>query len=441
MLTMGRLLLACICLGLAAPAAAQWKVFTETRTVQAKNKSFGCKYQLRYKGSLTVDSKKSKVTCKPDSKGKFGTVSQTFDILDKSVEVVHEVKKGKDAIKEIKISKLTTPAPTTTTTPAPTTTAPTTASPTPAPSPTGTGTGSGSGEVPVPLPGGTGSGSGNGGTGGTGGTDGEEMSCSCKLPLLDGSSASGRKLNSAVSRVVERKKRSTRDAKGGSHHHYPSNSYSSGSALGNLFQVVILASLAALAAYGKLTLAQQIGTLLGRSLNNEIQEQEEAHKRILSVLSEASDRQLGGLLGGLGGLLGGGGGGVEVPNPNEQIESLVEQAIQNQINNFLTGGGMENALTSLLESEDMGQMLGEMVNNMMGNMDTETMVTSLSEQLGYDLGQIVSMLDQALSGADLGTMLGEIMGQMPEGQMESLMEGVNLNSMEMMMNCECQKKN
>ena len=52
-----------------------------------------------------MDSKKSKVTCKPDSKGKFGTVSQTFDIRDKSVEVVHEVKKGKDKIKEIKISK------------------------------------------------------------------------------------------------------------------------------------------------------------------------------------------------------------------------------------------------------------------------------------------------------------------------------------------------
>ena len=94
-----------------------------------------------------------------------------------------------------------------------------------------------------------------GGTGGTGGTDGEEMSCSCKLPLLDGSSESGRKLNSAVSRVVERKKRSTRDAKGGSHHHYPSNSYSSGSALGNLFQVVILASLAALAAYGNIKMS------------------------------------------------------------------------------------------------------------------------------------------------------------------------------------------
>merc|ERR1712025_121886 len=348
MLAMGRLLL--LCLILVAPSQAQWKVFKASRTVTAKNKQFVCAYQLKYKGSLTVDTRKSRVTCKPDSKGKYGTVSETFVIGDKNVEVTHDVKKGKDTVKGIKISEITTAAPVTTT-----------ASPVPSPSPTGTGSGTGGGT------GGTG-----GGTGGTGGsTTGEEMSCSCKLPILDGSSASGRKLNNAVSRVVERKKRSTRDTRG--HNHYPSNSYSSGSALGNLVQVVILASLAALAAYGKLTLAQNLGTLLGRSLDNDMQEQEEAQMRILSILSQASDRQLGGLLGGLGGLLGGG-GGVEVPNPNEQIEGLVEQAIQEQINQFLTGGGMENFLTNILESEDMGQMLGEMVNNMIGNMDTENMM-------------------------------------------------------------------
>ena len=44
------------------------------------------------------------MTCKPDSKGKFGTVSQTFVIGRKSVEVVHDVKKGKDTIKKINIA-------------------------------------------------------------------------------------------------------------------------------------------------------------------------------------------------------------------------------------------------------------------------------------------------------------------------------------------------
>ena len=120
------------------------------------------------------------------------------------------------------------------TTSAPTTAAQTTAAPNPAPSPTGTG-------------------GGNGGTGG-GATGGEEMSCSCKLPLLDGSSfaASGRKLSNVAARVLERKKRSATEdfplkTRG---HNHPSNSYSSGNALGSLVQVVILASLAALAAYG-----------------------------------------------------------------------------------------------------------------------------------------------------------------------------------------------
>merc|ERR1712106_547779 len=118
---MGRLLLLCFCLSLAAPAFTQWKTFTETRTVTAKNKPFACKYQVRYKGALTVDARKSKVTCKPDSK-------------------------GKDTIKNINIAKLTTPAPTTT---------PTAASPIPTPSPTGTGGGNGGG-----TGGGTGSGTG-----------------------------------------------------------------------------------------------------------------------------------------------------------------------------------------------------------------------------------------------------------------------------------------
>ena len=130
---------------------------------------------------------------------------------------------------------MTTSAPTTA---APTTAPQTTAAPNPAPSPTGTGGGNG----------------GTGGTGGTGATGGEEMSCSCKLPLLDGSSfaESGRKLSHVAARVLERKKRSATEdlplkTRG---HNHPSNSYSSGNALGSLVQVVILAALAALAAYG-----------------------------------------------------------------------------------------------------------------------------------------------------------------------------------------------
>merc|ERR1712025_942502 len=153
MLAMGRLLL--LCLILVAPSQAQWKVFKASRTVTAKNKQFVCAYQLKYKGSLTVDTKKSRVTCKPDSKGKYGTVSETFVIGDKNVEVTHDVKKGKDTVKGIKISQITAAAPVTTTT----------ASPVPSPSPTG-GTGGGTGGT------GGGTGGSGGGTGGTGGATG-----------------------------------------------------------------------------------------------------------------------------------------------------------------------------------------------------------------------------------------------------------------------------
>jgi len=51
------------------------------------------------------------------------------------------------------------------------------------------------------------------------------------------------------------------------------------------------------------------------------------------------------------------------------------------------------------------------------------------------------VLDEAMAGTDMAEVLSSLMGEMPEGQMESLLEGVNLNTMEMMMNCSCQKKN
>ena len=81
------------------------KTFKETRSVKAKNKVFNCKYQLKYKGSLTVDARKSRVTCTPDSKGSYGTVSQTFVIGKNTAEIVHDVRKGKDKIKNINIGK------------------------------------------------------------------------------------------------------------------------------------------------------------------------------------------------------------------------------------------------------------------------------------------------------------------------------------------------
>ena len=109
-------------------------------------------------------------------------------------------------------------------------------------------------------------------------------------------------------------------------------------------------------------------------MNTEIQEQEEVQARILSILNKDFDRQdLGGLLGELGGLLGGLSGtpapGEEAGGTNELLEGLVEQVMQEQINEFFSSGGIENILSSLLNTEDIGQMFGEMVGSMMGGMD------------------------------------------------------------------------
>jgi len=386
--------------------------------VKAKNKDFKCSYTLRYKGGLIVDTKKSKVVCQPDSRGSYGSVTQTFIIRGYRAEVLHDIRKGKDKIKKINIGKATTTqAPTTT--PEPTTQPPTATQP-----PTGE-TGGGSGE--------------------TGGSNSEnDMSCSCKLPLLSDSTESGRRLSNVASRVFQRKKRSTEIElpafeRGGGHHHAPSNSYTSGYNFGSLVQVLILASLAALAAYGKVTLVQNLAGLLGRSLNDDIKDKEESQARLLSFLNQGLERQdLGGLLGELGNLLGSSSNGGETPGTNE-LEAIIEQVIQGQINEFLTGGGIENFLSTLVNTETIGETLGEMMGNMLGNMDMESMIQSLSEQLGNDLGEIVAMLDEAMAGSNMTEVLSATLGGLPESEIEGLLEGVNLDTMEMMMNCKCNK--
>ena len=122
---------------------------------------------------------------------------------------------------------------------------------------------------------------------------------------------------------------------------------------------------------GKVTLLQNLAGLL---VNTEVTEREDAQERILSILTKDFDRQdLGGLLGELGGLLGGLSGTPapvgEAGGTNELLEGLVEQVIQQQINEFFSSGGIENILSSLLNTEDIGQMFGEMVGSMMGGMD------------------------------------------------------------------------
>merc|ERR1712228_163680 len=127
-------------------------------------------------------------------------------------------------------------------------------------------------------------------------------------------------------------KRATRDwqvqdEKG---HNHPSNSYNNGLAFGSLLQVVVFASLAALAGIGKATLIQALaGTITSRKGETEA----------TRIFDSINRQDLGGLLGGLGGLLGGGGGSSSETGTG-QIEGAIEQALLQQISEF-SGGGME----------------------------------------------------------------------------------------------------
>lgn len=255
------------------------------------------------------------------------------------------------------------------------------------------------------------------------------------MPLMD-ETPTGRKLNSAASRVLERKKRATRDwqVQDERGHKPPSNSYNNGLAFGSLLQVVVLASLAALAGIGKATLIQALAGTINTSTSRK------GETEATRILNSINRQDLGGILGGLGGLLGGAGGSG---SETGQIEGAIEQALLQQISEYLSGGGMETLMTNLLESEDLGQQLGEMVNNLIGNFDINGMVTSLSEQLGNDLGEMTAMVSQAMEGSGMQEVVNSLLGEIDQGQMEGLLEGVNLSEleMEMMMNCECKSKN
>merc|ERR1719323_1578975 len=121
--------------------------YEEEREVVAKKKTFTCKYSLTYKvagSKFIVDKRKSSVTCSPDIKGKFGLVTETFTVGAKSIKVTHAIKKGKDTVTSLVVTDASEES-------------------------------------------GNGSGGSSGGSGGSGGTQvsGNDLDCSCSLPLPD----------------------------------------------------------------------------------------------------------------------------------------------------------------------------------------------------------------------------------------------------------------
>merc|ERR1711962_822798 len=288
--------------------------FVEEREVVVKKKTFTCTYTLKYKVAgavIVVDKKKSEVKCSPDSKGKPLKVTETFTVNTTTVQVTHLIKKGKDTITAVDIVDGTDGS-------------------------SGSGSsggGSSSGSGGSSDSGGSGGSGGSvgsgGGSGGSGGStvSGDDMDCTCTMPLPDMSALSsstpvaGRKL---VSRVIS-------SVRGNGHGHHGVSQGSNG--LGQLLPLVILFLLSAFAAYGKVTLLQNLGILpTGRSTLAEEQDQQQEQLEQLARLFRAADRQFGGGFGGLGGLLGGGNGGSS-NLVDGATNALVEQAIQQWVQN------------------------------------------------------------------------------------------------------------
>jgi len=246
------------------------------------------------------------------------------------------------------------------------------------------------------------------------------MDCTCTMPLPDMSALSsstpvaGRKL---VSRVIS-------SVRGNGHGHHGVSQGSNG--LGQLLPLIILFLLSAFAAYGKVTLLQNLGILptTGRSTLSEEQDQQQEQLEQLARLFRAADRQFGGGLGGLGGLLGGGNGGSS-NLVDGATNALVEQAIQQWVQNggvqnlimqfisgggletmvtqFFSGGGLESLMAAMMDNLDeqtlqsLGQAAGENLQQELSNIDMDGMMASMTAGLENDLEEMMGALEQAVA--------------------------------------------
>lgn len=270
---------------------------------------------------------------------------------------------------------------------------------------------------------------------------GDDMDCSCTIPLPDMSALSsstpvtGRKLVTTVLESGSIKecimighkpvscwlKSIAESVRGNGHGHH---GVSQGSKFDQLLPLAILFILSGLAAYGKVTLLQNLGILpSGRTALDQENQQNEERLEQLSRLFHAADRQFGGLEG-LGGLLGGGNG--EASNlVDGATNALVEQAIQQWISNggvenlimqFLSGGGLELMVTQLFSSggfeslmagamanldeqtlQSLGQAAGENLQQELSNIDMEGMMENMTSELETDLDQMMAALEEAVA--------------------------------------------
>jgi len=235
-----------------------------------------------------------------------------------------------------------------------------------------------------------------------------------------------------------------RSLRGNGHGHH-GVSQGGGSKLDQLLPLVFLFILSALAAYGKVTLLQNLG-ILPTARNLPILDQENQHQERLEQLSKlfhAANRQFGGL-GELGGLLGGATGGTGGNLVDGATSALLEQAIQQWIDNggvenlilqFINGGGLEMMVTQFFSSGGFESLLA----GAMANLDAQTL-----QAVGGNLQQLA---EQELANVDMEGMMASMTEEL-EGDLDQMMtalqEAVANNQIEdpeVEMSCKCQPRN
>jgi len=241
------------------------------------------------------------------------------------------------------------------------------------------------------------------------------MSCSCKAPLLPtemfpGNRVMGRMADMAVSgrKLAGSLMASSRGGNQGRSSLAPLT----GSPLESLLWLGLVSALAALAAYGKVALLENLGLLTGPPVPGRglTAGQETPVDKFSSLLAGALHRfqqkQEGGRQFDLGGLVGGLTGGLNEGLTEEMTNQLMQQAISQWMNSggmetlmieWLTGGGAQSFLTTLFTEETenlsaMTQSLTQALEQEMANMDVESMMDEAVTSLGSDLGEIASAL-------------------------------------------------
>jgi len=156
-----------------------------------------------------------------------------------------------------------------------------------------------------------------------------------------------------------------------------------------------------------------------------------------AIMPKESNRQL------LTGLMGGTGGS------NDLVNSLVQQMVEQQVNDFLSNGGAEEALSNLVSSGQLQEAVvglvesGQLQDSLTQLVDSEAIQEAVSAAAQEALASVAAdenmpnLESLGLNGglSDFGDQLSEM--TLPEFDSTEFLNNLNLETMELNMNCDC----